>query len=67
MKILLFPDPGLREKSEPAGKSSGESREIIEKLVSVMKKSKGCVGIAAPQLGIHKRVVVVDVSGNKKA
>jgi peptide deformylase len=39
---------------------------LIEDLVDTMKASPACVGLAAPQIGIARRVVAIDVSGHRK-
>ncbi|MCE5301200.1 MAG: peptide deformylase [Spirochaetia bacterium] len=67
MNILQFPNPRLREKSEPVKKVDEKTLAFIERLKEAMYINKGCVGIAAPQVGTLSRIVVVDVTGHKKA
>jgi peptide deformylase len=67
MNIRLFPDPVLREKAKEFRHINDEALSLAERLRQVMRINKGCVGIAAPQLGVLKRLAVVDVSANKKA
>lgn len=69
MKLFIrrFPDPVLREKSERIKKLDNNLLELINKVKDLMYVNKGCVGIAAPQAGFLKRLVVVDVSKHKKA
>jgi len=67
MNILTLPHPLLREKSKKTGKVDAELLDFIEQLKVTMCSEKGCVGIAAPQVGVLKRVVIVDVTGHKKA
>jgi len=65
MRIRVFPDPVLREKAKEIRTS--QARDTADALISSMRSSKGCVGVAAPQLGMLSRVAVVDVTGHKKA
>jgi peptide deformylase len=60
MKIVIAPDPVLRTKCEPV--SLEELPKLAKKaqqMAKLMYKSDGC-GIAAPQVGIAKRIIVVD-------
>ena len=64
--ILKFPDPLLKERSAPvAGVDAGVS-SVIEDLLETMRASPGGVGIAAPQVGVLSRIIVVDVSAHKR-
>lgn len=66
LPILKFPDPLLKERSAPvAGVDDGVS-SVIDDLLDTMHASPGGVGIAAPQVGILKRIVVVDVSAHRR-
>jgi len=67
MNILLFPDDRLRMDCEPVKNISGGLSAFLERLKETMYINKGCVGIAAPQIGELIRAVVVDVTGHKKA
>ena len=67
MNILTLSSPLLREKSRKAGKVDRDLLDFIEQLKISMYTEKGCVGIAAPQVGVLKRVIIVDVTGHKKA
>lgn len=42
-------------------------RELAADLLDTMRVSPGCVGLAAPQIGVSKRVAVIDLRGHKKA
>ena len=66
MKIRVFPDTVLREKAKEA-RDTGAAAALSAALLSVMRQSRGCVGIAATQLGILSRIICVDVTGHKKA
>jgi len=67
VKVLLFPDSVLREKSQKITTLDDKILNFIHELQLLMYSSKGCVGIAAPQVGEHKRIVIADVSNHKKA
>ncbi|MEA3465969.1 MAG: peptide deformylase [Thermodesulfobacteriota bacterium] len=64
-EILVYPDPLLKKKCAPADINSEKTRALIEDLVDTMYASGHSVGVAAPQIGISRRVAVVDVSNNK--
>ena len=66
-EILQFPDARLRLKCATVEKIDSEIEAYIEKLTLAMYDSKGCVGIAAPQTGVLSRIIIVDVTGHKKA
>ena len=64
-EILLYPDRRLKQVASPA--QASEFDAIAVDLIETMRSFGHCVGIAAPQLGLMSRVVVVDVSGHPKA
>ncbi len=68
MKLFIkrFPDPVLREKSVEIKQLDKNINNFIDKLKEFMYSNKGCVGIAAPQVGFLKRIVIIDVSKHKK-
>lgn len=59
--ILIYPDPFLLRKSAPVAKVDERIRELVRDMFETMYAAKG-VGLAAPQVGVGKRVIVVDVS-----
>ncbi len=61
LEILQFPDARLREKSVPIaeGDVDAELRELVQNMADTMYAEPG-VGLAAPQVGVHKRAIVVD-------
>jgi peptide deformylase len=62
MRIVVAPHPALREKSEPvASDEIKQFKTIAKQMAKLMYKSQGC-GLAAPQVGIAKRFIVVDVT-----
>ena len=66
LPILQFPDPLLKEKSAPVEGVTPELHAVIEDLLDTMRASPGGVGISAPQIGVLKRVVTVDVTLSKR-
>jgi peptide deformylase len=66
LPILQFPDPRLKEKSAPVTGVTAEVSAFIDDLRETMRASPGCVGIAAPQVGMASRIVVVDVSAHRR-
>ncbi len=67
-KVLLFPHPALKRQARKLGPDGGsEAERVAGDLLDTMAAHPGCVGLAAPQLGELVRLVVVDVSGHKKA
>jgi len=61
LKILLYPDPILQKVSAEVVPFEAELSTIVEDLVDTMRLSGG-VGIAAPQVGILKRIIIADVT-----
>lgn len=64
--ILTYPDPELKKKSVPVLVINDTVRELVRDLVETMYHAPG-VGLAAPQIGIHQRVIVIDVAGKDEA
>lgn len=59
MKILTFPDPKLREVSQPVETFGPEIEKLVEDMKETMYNAQG-IGLAAPQVGELKRIVVID-------
>jgi peptide deformylase len=57
--ILIHPDPRLRRRAEPVGAITAEIRALAEDMLETMYAAPG-VGLAAPQIGVSKRLVVMD-------
>lgn len=66
-KVLTYPDSALKLPSARVERIDDEVRRVAEDLLDTMGAHNRCVGIAAPQIGVHLRIVVVDVSGHPKA
>ena len=59
--VLKFPDPRLREISKPILEINDEIRELAKDMCDVMYDEPG-IGLAAPQLGVPLRLIVVDTT-----
>jgi peptide deformylase len=64
LPILEFPDPRLRTRAAPVQVVDERIRTLIADLLETMYASKG-IGLAASQVDVHERVIVVDVSEGK--
>jgi peptide deformylase len=60
--ILTYPDPELKKKSTPVTIINEKIRELVQDMAETMYDAPG-VGLAAPQIGVKQRVIVIDVSG----
>ena len=61
LKIIIAPDPRLLEVSKPVTVINNEVKNLLEDMLETMYKSNG-IGLAAPQVGVLKRLVVMDCS-----
>lgn len=59
--ILTYPNPELKKKSPPVTVINDAVRELARDMAETMYDAPG-VGLAAPQIGVHQRVIVIDVS-----
>ena len=64
-KILLVPHPKLRQLAETISKVTQKEVDISKKMIDLLKKAPG-VGLAANQIGILKRIVVVHIQDEEK-
>ena len=64
-KIIIEPDPILRRKSENLEKVNNELRKLMDDMLKTMYAAPG-IGLAAVQVGILKRLIVIDVSKDEK-
>ena len=64
-KIITVPDQALRKVSEPIEKFGINEKRLIKNLFDTMYSANG-IGLAAIQIGVPKRVVVLDVSKDDK-
>jgi peptide deformylase len=59
--ILRYPDQRLRVKAEPVTEVTSEIRQLCDDMAETMYAAPG-VGLAAPQIGIAKRIFVIDIA-----
>ena len=62
--VLQYPDPLLAKVSEPVAEINDDIRALAKDMLDTLT-TVGGVGIAAPQIGVLKRVVIIDVSQEK--
>ena len=60
-KIIIEPDPILRIKSENLDKVDNALRKLMDDMLETMYAAPG-IGLAAVQIGILKRLIVIDIS-----
>ena len=63
--ILFYPDPILKQVAESVEEFDETTVAVVQDLVDTMIDAGHSVGVAAPQIGVLRRVVVVDVSKSK--
>jgi len=64
-KILTFPDPKLREVAEEVTNFDSNLKQLADDLLDTMYEFKG-IGLAAIQIGVRKRIIVADISEERK-
>jgi peptide deformylase len=62
LKILEVPNPLLKQRSEPVEEITPEIQKTLDDMLETMYQANG-VGLAAPQVGILKRMLVIDAAG----
>ena len=61
LTILHFPDPRLRNVAKPVVRVDDEVRRLLDDMLETMYQAPG-IGLAATQVGVTRRVVVIDIS-----
>jgi peptide deformylase len=61
LEILEFPDPRLRTEAAPVEKVTDATRALIDDMFETMYEAPG-IGLAATQVNVHQRILVIDVS-----
>jgi len=61
LPIITAPDPRLKQKAEPIARVDDAVRRLLDDMMATMYAAPG-IGLAAPQIGVLKRVVVLDVA-----
>ena len=64
LEILEFPDPRLRKKAEPVDAVDAAIRQLVNDMFATMYAAPG-IGLAATQVDVHRRVIVIDLSEEK--
>ncbi|MEW8293000.1 MAG: peptide deformylase [Candidatus Thiodiazotropha endolucinida] len=64
LDILHFPDPRLRNQAKPVAQVDDSIRRLIDDMLETMYQAPG-IGLAATQVNVAKRVVVIDLSEEK--
>jgi len=65
LDILTYPDPRLRIKSKPVTKFDAQFQSFVDSMLETMRAAPG-VGLAAPQVGEHLQVVVIEYKDNEE-
>lgn len=61
LKVYEYPHPVLKQKAEKVAGVDDELRQLFDDMLETMYAENGC-GLAAPQVGVSKRVVVIDIT-----
>ncbi|WP_110692796.1 peptide deformylase [Salinicola halophyticus] len=62
--ILQYPDPRLRTKAAPVAEVDDSIRALVDDMIETMYDASG-IGLAATQIDVHQRVIVMDVSDDR--
>lgn len=65
LKVVKYPEPVLSQPGEPVTEFDDKLREFVADMFETMYAAHG-IGLAAPQVGVSKRVTVVDLSSGKE-
>ena len=66
LNILKYPDPRLHKVAEPVRCFNEELSSLIRNMAETMYEYKG-IGLAATQVDIHQRIIVIDISEEKNS
>jgi len=64
LPILIYPDPRLHTVARPVAAVDGRIRQLVDDMLETMYAADG-VGLAATQVDVHERVIVMDTSENR--
>jgi peptide deformylase len=64
LQVLHYPDPRLRNKAQPVETVDDSVRKLIDDMFETMYEAPG-IGLAATQVNVAKRVIVIDISNDK--
>jgi peptide deformylase len=65
LKIVKYPEPVLSQPGEPVTEFNDELRTLVADMFETMYSAQG-IGLAAPQVGVSKRLTVIDLSMGKE-
>ena len=65
LPIVIAPDPVLKKTSEPVERVDDSVRQLLDDMLETMYAAPG-IGLAAPQVGVHKRIIVIDCTGENE-
>jgi peptide deformylase len=65
LTILTYPNPELKRKSAPVTIITDSIRELVHNMSETMYAAPG-IGLAAPQVGVHQRIIIIDISGKNE-
>ena len=66
LEILKYPDPRLRTVAQPVQAVTDETRKLIDNMFETMYAAPG-IGLAATQVDVHERLLVLDVTEDRSA
>ena len=66
LEILEYPDPRLFTKAQPVERIDASVQRLVEDMAETMYAAPG-IGLAATQVNVHRRVIVIDVSEERDA
>ncbi|PAO30541.1 peptide deformylase [Vibrio vulnificus] len=64
LQVLTFPDDRLRTVAKPVEKVTPEIQKIVDDMIETMYDEEG-IGLAATQVDIHQRIIVIDISESR--
>ena len=64
LPILCFPDPRLHKVAQPVAQVDERIQTLVKNMIETMYDAQG-IGLAATQIDVHERVVVIDVSESR--
>lgn len=62
LDVVLYPDKALRTVCNPVEKFDDQLHKYIDDMVETMYYHKGTIGLAAPQVNIFQRIIVIDIN-----
>lgn len=65
LNILKYPHPVLKKKADPVPEITGDIQRLIDDMAETMYAAPG-VGLAAPQIGISVRVIIIDINSKEE-